>query len=266
MDQSPQFCPYCKSINFHKNGKDYKHVQRYRCIKCNRTFKSTTNKANHGLHKQQLVKKYLRALELGMSVRKAAHFTGISKNTSFAWRHKFLSSLNTHKLVQSSASIKQIQIFNLEYSAKGRLKPPETHTGDVKNLMILESGHIRIIQLKPLKQVQEMSKLLYFEMQNGVIAPRKDALLTKSLRHSGINNAVANPFKNKAQEKLLNSCVRLFQWMQRFRGVASKYLQHYWNWHCTVNNIKNIKNAQERFILCCTSGYCLMQYREIRDK
>lgn len=112
-------CPHCDSTEFRKHGTD-RGIQRYYCKKCCKTFKETTKTPIHGLHKKNKVAIYLEALKNGMSVRKAAVVTGISKNTSFAWRHKLLSSLPAQTIVRNSGHVAAIKIIETPYSNKGK--------------------------------------------------------------------------------------------------------------------------------------------------
>ena len=91
-------CPYCgsKGKGVYKRGQTKGGKQRFYCEHCGKTFTSATNTILAWSHNDSTIwKKYIECMMLNMSVRKSAKKCGISKNTSFAWRHKILDSLQT---------------------------------------------------------------------------------------------------------------------------------------------------------------------------
>jgi len=89
-----QKCPNCKSIHIKKNG--HQHGQQiYKCKNCGKNFRETTGTLVYYLHKKELMLDYLRCMLEGKSLRACASEVGISLPTSFAWRHKILSALES---------------------------------------------------------------------------------------------------------------------------------------------------------------------------
>lgn len=91
MPHGPR-CPDCKGTRVVRNGKR-KGIQRYRCKECRRCFTELTGTLFEGLHKREEFLRFCVCMVRGLSVRRAAQEAGISKNTSFDWRHRIISVL-----------------------------------------------------------------------------------------------------------------------------------------------------------------------------
>lgn len=270
MTQNPYAlkCPYCNSIRFKKNGK-YKEKQRYKCKECAKQFKDTTLTSIHWLHKADKVEKYLEAMQKSLSVRKSAKYAGVSKGTAFNWRHKFLSSLTSETYICNHCTSdlsKTIKTFTLPYSAKGRQKAPETNREPSLNLFQLENGQIKLMKIKKNKAIKIISSEIKACKQLHYIAYSPNKLLHAALiKTDGIR--ILN--RNKTVEPLLNEIkneqLKIMQWLNRFHGVASKYLQHYWNWYTSMKNTDCLKNANIQFNRSCISNRIIMDYKKLKD-
>jgi transposase-like protein len=63
----------------------------YRCRVCHKTFNALTGTPLARLRHKACWLRYGQALGEGLTVRKAAAACGVAKNTSFKWRHRFLT-------------------------------------------------------------------------------------------------------------------------------------------------------------------------------
>lgn len=254
-------CPFCESTNFKLNGK-YKNKQRYKCKNCNKQFRDTTNTPLHWLHKSEKADKYLKALEKGMSIRKAAKYVGISKSTSFYWRHKFLSSLS-NDLAKTSDKTTTLKIIKHPFSTKGRKKPTPPHPNNTITIIIKTETQIKLQVLT----ANNLKKELISELCN-----LKDHPCTIYKPNKLIHSAI----KQSENIKILKSCNLktpklqaidkeesiLENWMGKFRGVATKYLQHYWNWYTSLCNYEIYRNPSQQFKLSCTANRTIQHFRE----
>lgn len=178
-------CPFCDSINFIRYGKykgKHKTIQRYKCKTCTRAFRETTNTPLHWLHLKDKVGKYLEALDLGLSVRRAAKHTKISKNTAFDWRHKILSSLKAHPHQKESAAIAAITTINLPYSTKGKNLPQGPKKKDTKSILTVSETGIWLNKLPEKKQSINTAKLLARHLQNSHITHTQDRIISKAIK------------------------------------------------------------------------------------
>lgn len=255
-------CPHCESTNFIRDGKN-KGLQRYKCKNCQKTFKDSTNTPTHGLHKKHKAEKYLEALRTGLSVRKSAKYAGISKNTAFAWRHKFLSSLSKMSQIKEEESVGGMAIIRTPYSAKGRQKEPEKHQQQSKTILILTDNNITIKKLQHTKSTKEASATITGAINKGFTATISDTLLTRALRKQENVKRIKGVNENKHKNRTVVFIATLEDWMCRFKGVASKYLQHYWSWFKSLQATQSLVNANQTFNIWTISSRSLKEYREI---
>lgn len=261
-------CPYCHSTAYIKNGK-YKQAQRYKCKNCHKQFKDTSLTALHWLHKTGKVQRYFQAMQNSLSVRKAAKYAGVSKGTAFAWRHKFLTSLSSGQFYVSNsnaATVKSVKIFTLPYSAKGRKKEPEKNREKSITVIQLEGGQLCIKKIARRRAVKQISSEIQTGKPEVYIARVPNKLLHASLvRTEGIKTITRTDFADKLLNQISQKQENILQWMKRFKGVASKYLQQYWSWYATLNNTASMKNEAELFNQICISNRALLIYRMLKD-
>ena len=83
-------CPVCQADRPHRWGHQA-GLQRFRCCLCKHTFTAISGTPLTRLrHKEQWLN-YSAALIEGLTVRASGRQCGIDKNTSFRWRHRFLT-------------------------------------------------------------------------------------------------------------------------------------------------------------------------------
>lgn len=249
-------CPHCENPNFIKFGKE-KGTQRYRCKKCNKTFRATTGSSLHYMHKRILADKYIKTMRKGLSLRKAALEVGISLKTSFSWRHKFLSSLSLVKRTEKEDVIngKAVKIIKLPYSDKGRRKAPEKYTKQSVSLMIVGKDETTITRLSPSNQVKSALSILKDIHDKTLIAEIPDRILKPAIDRSGKPRLNTKTKVYKDLQKDVNiKTDGLMSWMERFQGVATKYLHHYWNWFSVIDNIKLYSKQESVFYDNCTKS------------
>lgn len=255
-------CSYCDSTHFIRFGKS-KGIQRYRCKVCKRTFKDTTSSPMHWLHKKTHVKKYLEALKLGLSVRKAALFAGISKNTSFQWRHKFLSSVSVRTKPAVLNQSVGAMLIRLPFSNKGQNRVVCKKDLPTCSLLVLGEEGCHLKELGERRLGYQISCELLKLAPAGYIAPVKDNVLSRMLNKHSENRIISN---NEAREELCEK-VKSFagmleDWMSRFRGVASKYLQQYWSWFSFIKLCDDKQDGGDMFFKGCVRERSLKVYRE----
>ena len=83
-------CPKCGSSDPYRHGQAH-GLQRYRCVSCSKTFNALTGTPlAHLRHKAKWLD-YLECMLSSTTVRRAAAEGGVHKDTSFRWRHRFLT-------------------------------------------------------------------------------------------------------------------------------------------------------------------------------
>lgn len=88
--KSQDCCPHCGSVEYHRHG-HANNLQRYRCKDCKKTFNALTGTPLARLRNKKQWFNYLNAISESKTVRASAELSKIHRNTSFRWRHRFLS-------------------------------------------------------------------------------------------------------------------------------------------------------------------------------
>ena len=84
-------CGHCGSEAFSKWGVAT-GMKRYMCKACARTFNALTGTPLADLQKREKWLEYAHAIVNGLSLRKTAKCVGVHLETSFRWRHRFLTT------------------------------------------------------------------------------------------------------------------------------------------------------------------------------
>lgn len=232
-------CPRCASTAFHKYGK-HLGIQRYKCTCCRRTFNETVNTPLHGIHDKQKMQEYLLTMRDQQSIRAASKQLGISVPTSFSWRHRILASLNVQSAITNSAPA-AISEIKLPHSFKGRREKQEAKVPDTHSLLISDARGIPCLQLLvKTKKTSEAALLITNKIgEETKIEVVKTNLLSRAARkiaHKKIQNRSETQYLKK---QVADTIGKLIVWMSRFNGVATKYLQQYWNWYRAEYNSPN---------------------------
>ena len=115
-------CPHCQSHSTIKRGmiRD-SQVEKFTCKSCKKHFSGSYGTALFRIQRKDKWQAYLKLMEQGMSIKKAAKELGISIQTSFDWRHKILASLQS-TLPAQLGGIVECDDFQLTESHKGQRK------------------------------------------------------------------------------------------------------------------------------------------------
>lgn len=70
--------------------------------------------------------------------------------------------------------------------------------------------------------------------------------------------------KTSLQKTLSKHEMELTAWMNRFKGVATKYLQQYWNWFSVLHNMRMLKEETMQFEQSCVCTRSLDKYRKMK--
>ncbi len=260
-------CPYCKSKSLYKWGVR-NDLQRYKCKKCERTFNTLTGTPLAHLHKKGRWLSYAKCILDGLSVRKAASKCGVHRNTSFRWRHRFLKNVNKIK-PDRLYGIAEVNEHVFAWSEKGckRLKREPRRRG-YKSLKYIPHDK-RVFTLFCRDRGQNTYDNIYYRFSTNNITPALDKLITKDtlfcsqnkavylkytkeneVRHGVLNLAIKETVKKDIVhiENVIKYQVDLQVWMERFRGVATKYLQNYLSWYREMDEF-DFKISPEQILL-----------------
>ncbi|MFC4770348.1 IS1595 family transposase, partial [Effusibacillus consociatus] len=246
-------CPHCLARGrFKKNG-TYRGRQRYLCHTCKRTFNDLTGTPVHQTHYLDKWPEYLKCMEQGLSIRKCAQKVGISVPTAFTWRHKILHALSEIK-TQSLEGIVEVDETYILHSEKGKRNLPRKarRRGGVAKKRGISNEQVCILVARD-RTKQTVSEAVTFgrldaatldqvlssRLQQGVIlCTDEEQTFRKYCRERQIQHEKVNPGKKRYVTKEIYHIQNVNAYHERFksflatfRGVSTKYLNHYLAWH-----------------------------------
>lgn len=283
-------CPHCGTDRVHKRGKQ-SGVQMYKCSECTKWFSSTTGTPLWDIKKKDKWQSYLNCLQQGLSIKKTAKEIGISIQTSFDWRHKILSVLNNEVPVKLSGRVEcdelELPLSNkgdrhLTRRARKRSSDFKRNTGDkaVTTVQIVsaidENNHtyFKAIETKRIT-AKDLSKSVGKKLDKNVTLitdehpSYKPFVKSKpTIKHKTVNSKehVRKEDKKVNLQKINSQHKQLRQFLDRFNGVSSKYLQNYLNWFAYGKNMKTFANQTKQWfcvILTTDIAYSLYQLIKI---
>ena len=267
-------CPHCNSFNIKKNGHKGL-IQRFLCKDCHKTFTSRNHTITFSSKKSFSVwKKYIDCMMNGFTVRKSAEICGINKDTAFIWRHKVLDALqNMQNSVELNGVVEADETF-FALSFKGNHKKSTTFTMPRKAHKRGKDIHTRGLSHEQVcvpcgvngtgLSVARISNLgrigtkdLEFAFKNQIAS---DSILccdgANAYRKFASKNSLDLIQLKSGKSKVGNFHIQhinayhsnLKNWIKRFHGVATKYLNNYLVWNNFVNYAKESYKEKEQIL------------------
>ncbi|MBW3499293.1 IS1595 family transposase [Janthinobacterium sp. NKUCC08_JDC] len=254
-------CPACHSSHLHRHGHAH-GLQRYRCVPCGRTFNALTGTPLARLRHKSLWVEYADCMLASDSVRKAASQLGAHRNTTFRWRHRFLSLAKAdgpHGL-HGIAEADELYLLESEKGARQMTRPARRRGGHAHQRGISNE------QVCILVARDRTGQTLDFVTGKGALTKArlrhcllpmidKDVLLVTDghaayrafAREAGISHQAVNlragiRVQGAAHVQNVNAYhSRLRQWLGPFHGVATRYLPNYlgWRWILDAGRIRS---------------------------
>ena len=291
--QKVEKCRKCGADKIVKYGKDKNGKQRYKCKCCGATFTETSYSIiSRTRHSEVIWETYIRLLLAGASLEECAFQCGISVRTAFIWRHKILNVLQKDQDNRIMAGIIEADEKYIPISYKGNHKKSKTFvmprepykrgTDNRSNNMPKACIMCAVERNgqsygEVLGAGQSNTKMVTYAFENRV-AP-------DSIMLSDGGRALFNYFSKKTDVDLLtlkssmsgshkggdpeirgiyhtqtvnNFHHRLDDFLRRYTGVATKYLNHYVGLFVWIENHKKMEAALEdslRVHLEAAGGY-----------
>ncbi|WP_417067145.1 IS1595 family transposase [Niveibacterium terrae] len=244
-------CPHChaEAGNLRPWGFT-RGLARYRCQCCRRTCTALTGSSLARLQHPDQWSAYAQALIDGLSVRAAAQICGLSKNTSFLWRHRFLALIAEHRDEHEAGIVEAGETFFRE-SFKGQRhiprparqrgglgRAPDTDAAQIPVLVVRDrSGHTADFKLDRLDAAQLAERLKPLVYADVLLCTDDAAAYADFARAAQLTHvAVREPPGRRSQggayhiQNVSAYHGRLQSWMARFHGVATRYLDNYLGW------------------------------------
>lgn len=249
MEARPQ-CPHCDTRGIHRHGV-VDGLQRYRCLACRRTFNALTGTPLAHLRLKGTWLAYLESVLHSTTVRDAAAEVGIHKNTSFRWRHRFLSWAKNDRpsRLHGIAEADEAYLLESEKGARHLARPPRKRGGASKyrgtsseQVCVLiardRTGQTLdfITGRGPVSKTQ-LTKVLPPVLDDDILlvtdsnASYKYFALENNVTHEAINLRAGRRVRGAIHVQNVNAYHSRFrEWLSRFHGVATHYLTNYLGW------------------------------------
>lgn len=246
-------CPHCASRQVVKNG-SADGLQRFKCRGCRRTFNALTGTPLAGLHLRGKWLDHAAALRDGLSLNQVAERLHVAQSTAFRWRHRFLAVPKTVQAQTLTGIAEADETFFL-HSAKGQRSLPrkprrrggkaskrgtsKEHTpvliardraGATANLIIPSTSAADLgAALKP---ILPQDTILCTDGSSALAAAAREL----GVEHHPINVTAGVRVDGAWHVQNVNAFgSRLRDWLRRFKGVATKYLDSYLGWFRTLD-------------------------------
>jgi len=248
-------CPRCQADRPYRHG-HANGLQRYRCRICFRTFNGLSGTPLARLRHKAHWLDYLDGMLDARSVRRSAAETGVSCATSFRWRHRFLSLSKDDRPARLGGIAEADEMYVLESHKGSRTlnRPPRKRGGKAakrgisnEQMCILvardRSGQtIDAVTGKGALTRQQLLDHLGPRLERDVLlVTDSHAAYPAFAREAGISHEAINPSAGIRKRGALHIQnvngyhSRMRAWLLPFRGIASRYLSHYFGWRWALD-------------------------------
>lgn len=251
-------CPHCAADWVVKNG-SARGLQRYKCRGCRKTLCALTGTPLARLHMRGKWLGQAAALRDGLTLHAVAAHLNIAVSTAFRWRHRFLA---LPKAVQAQALIGIAEADETYFlrSHKGQRKALDRKASkrgpSAERVPVLvardRAGSTAEFLLEGIDKARVSAALKPLLAQDTVLCTDSSTVLAAAAKDIGVTHHPVNLFAGVRVDgpwhvQNVNAYhSRLKDWMHRFKGVATRYLDSYLGWFRTIERSPNkgLKPAQ----------------------
>ena len=227
------YCPHCKSQLHIKYGK-FNGIQRYKCKNCNRTFSGATNSISY--YSKNNIKNWVifyNCMLEKKTLRYCSHKLNISLSTAFFWRHKIMRGLRNLTIASKLEGKVFLKSAMIKDNYKGCRNIDALNLGR-RGYIIIEAARGRgdNMIIEPISRLfyefTYFKKRVYSKIdKNAYIVPdnpiRPREIIDK--HNKGIVLNCRKEWRTDKFDFMFN------QFIDSFKGVASKYLCEYINYY-----------------------------------
>ncbi len=255
-------CPHCASPQVVRHG-GVRGQPRWRCKACRKAFMALAGTPFARLRDKAKLLAYAECMSQSLTVRRSAAAAGLTVDRAFRWRHRFLK-LPAGQQPRAMTGVVEVDetFFRRSYKGqrKGLPRPPRRHGGPtgaadrVDVVLAIQRG----TRISAGQQLAEGSAARLTEALRPSLGA--DAVLgTDGKTAYGIVAAnlglAAGSFVASYDgpggvgawhvQNLNAYTSRLKGWMQRFHGVATKYLDPYLGWRRLLDRFEDRMTSQQ---------------------
>lgn len=242
-------CPHCRSESVVRNG-SANGLQRHKCRGCRRTFNALTGAPLARLRQKPKWLAQAEALRDGTAIRQVATRPKVARSTAFRWRHRFLALPKTVQ-AQALMGIAEADETFFLHSRKGQRQldrksrrrggraakrdlskeqvpvlVARDRSGATANIILAADGKADLVTaLKPLLP------------SDTIVCTDGSSVLAAAIKEIGVTHRPVNAaagcrvIAGVCHIQNVNAFDSRFKnWIRRFHGVATKYLDSYLGW------------------------------------
>jgi transposase-like protein len=251
-------CPHCSAEWVVKNG-SADGLQRYKCRSCRKTFNALTGTPLARLRMKGKWLEQTAALRDGLSLTQVTKRMGISRHTAFRWRHRFLALPKTVK-AQALVGIAETDETYFLHSSKGQRqglgRTPRkrggkaTKRGLSKELVPVlvardRSGSTADFILEADDKTHVAAALKLILPKDTILCTDGSGTLAAAAKKIGVTH---RPVNLSAGIRVIAGVYhvqnvnaydsRLKDWIRRFKGVSTRYLDSYLGWFRAIDRTR----------------------------
>ena len=224
-------CPYCESNKIIKYGM-YRSSQRYKCKveSCGKIFTNEIyNQFRYSKKFKDKWREYFALLNKGLTIRECATELNITIVTAFFWRHRFLYDIKSKYYIDKITSYVELTKMVVVENFKGSRDIPNIKRDRITVVNALNDS----IDIIPI--ISARKHLGFYEIRDNII-PRLDrkayveGFIDGRLKNFAEKFNEINRVKIKRVKKRtidIQYSIKAKIWLNKFRGIATKYLDHY---------------------------------------
>ena len=240
-------CPHCGTPGAISRGKA-RGLRRYQCKGCNKTFNAATGTPLSGLHRKDKWLAFGTCLSDGLTVRASAERCKFAVNTAFRWRHRFLTTDNPKaRKLTGIVEVDETYVLqsqkgerNLERKARrrgGKARKRGLSDEQVPVLVAADRSGMTVSAVLPAVNADTLQSAIEPVVDDDIVLvtdghrayPPCAAAL--GVRHEALNLSGGERVRDAFHIQTLNNRhSQLKDFLRRYRGVATKYLDNYLRW------------------------------------
>lgn len=251
-------CPHCADHRVVKYG-SADGLQRYKCPSCRRTFNSLTGTPLARLRMRGKWLEQTAALRDGLSLTQVSECLGISRPTAFRWRHRFLAlpkTVQTQTLIGIAETDETFFLRSNKGQRQGLNRAPRKRGGKAKTRGLSKeqvpvlvardrSGNTADFILEADDKSHVAAALKPILPKDTILCTDGSPTMAAAAREIGVTHRPVNlsagirVIAGAYHVQNVNAYdARLKDWMRRFHGVATRYLDSYLGWFRTIDRAR----------------------------
>lgn len=251
-------CPHCNGEHVVRNGAA-DDLQRYKCRGCKKTFNALTATP---LARLRMKGKWLgqtAVLRDGVTITKAAETLGVARSTAFRWRHRFLKlpkTIQAKSLVGIAETDETYFLESFKGQRKGLTRPSRKRGGSAakrgtskEQIPVLvtrdRAGSTADAILKANDKASVVAALGPLLPKDIILCSDSSSTLAAAAKALGVAH---RPINLTAGIRVVAGVYhvqnvnaydsRLKDWIRRFHGIATRYLDSYLGWFRAIDRTR----------------------------